>query len=660
MAGNQDKYEYPYLGDKRLDLSPEGKHTQIIINELRKRVTASDSKVFQNVDKYREQDRVMTAFMPESALDRNIKNNDERKQLTFVAPMTFAMRETFQTTFLNTFWQSDVGHMYKGIGGPNARVTGALYERCVGRQSSQFQEALHFDTLIGDAITYNRARAMIRWKKERGVEVIKEKLGDLLAMALRLKGHSVNKGKIVDYIDRKILFEGNEITPISIYNTIIDPRCSVSDQKNAEYGGYRWTGNVYQFLDWEEDPSERLFNCEYLKEQTESSDQKCDDWWTGPADQRGGDGRASRDSYQTDGLTLLTVVCRMIPKKWFGEGFPDKPMMMQFTLASGEVVIQAHVLDHWHGDFPWKDLALNDPQLVLGTSHLMTTYAYQQYMSWMMKIKAQFALTNANGKYLVNNDKVNINDFKRTDIGGIIRLKAAAYADDDVRKYIHQLTFPDVTQNYFNDMSQVEQFARNGNGINDAVMGKFQGGDRVTATEVNNAKNQGFSRLWRLARLCDIMFMKPVGFQMAHNTRQWMTEPMFVNLTGERYTQELRRQYNVPRGDAQIMVGPEAFDGLFDVEMRTALNPSTEDTASMVEFLKPMMAAQGVVAQIQQRYDIPNVFASFLEQRGMPMEDFEIQVVPDEVAMAQQQAGNLVPVPGGGQSPVPAQPFMQQ
>jgi hypothetical protein len=136
-----------------------------------------------------------------------------------------------------------------------------------------------------------------------------------------------------------------------------------------------------------------------------------------------------------------------------------------------------------------------------------------------------------------------------------------------------------------------------------------------------------------------------------------MAEPVFVSLSGERYEKELRQQYGVPYGDGQIKVGPAAFNALFEMEMRTALAPSDDDAAGMGEFLKPMMAAPGVIQQIQARYDVANVFAAYLEKRGMAMEDFEIKVVPDEQAMTQQDAGNIVPI--NQPSPVPAAPFGQ-
>lgn len=666
MTGDRN-YEYPWVGDRQLDLSPKSAHTTAIIKELRQRVEWSDNALAPNMGKNREMDRILTAYMPEDAYDRAVKSKDPRKQLTFVVPMTFAMKETFQTVFNDTFSRGEAIHLYRGFGGPESRVVGALYERCVARQSNWFRQRLHMDTLFGDSVTYGRGRAIVRWRKHKGMEPIQEEASQILAMYLRAKGHDVSAGQLLTYLQRKTLFEGNEITPISIYNAIIDPRSNVNNAMDAEYGGWRWPGNLYQLLRWEQDPEERFFNGKYLIDSTEGQSAGQGEWWGGFPDARGGEGRSSDtskyDDTKPDSLNFVTMCCEFIPRRWFGEGFPEEPVRMQFTVAPGDVIVQGHILDHWHGMFPWVDVAPNDGQLSTPTSHLMSTYAFQQFGSWLMKSRAQAVLTLLNGKIIVNNDKVNIQDFMRTDVGGIVRLKAGAYGDDDIRKYVHQLSFTDPTMGHLMDMGAVDQIARNGNGINDAVMGQIRSSsDRVTATEVNNAKNQGFNRLARLALIVDEQMMKPLGFQMAHNTRQWMSEDVFVPIVGERYEAELRRQYGVDSGHGEIRVGRNAFNALFEVEPRTALRPGLDDVAAMTELMKPLLAIDGVPQEIQADYRISDVFANLMQKLGLQnISDFRklnIKVVSDEQAIEQAQAGNLVGVPGGGASPIPAVPFM--
>lgn len=665
--------QYPMVGEKRLDLRPGSEHTLAIVRELRKRVEWSDSALAPSMPRNREMDRILTGYMPEDAYDRAVKSKDPRKQLTFVVPMTFAMRETFQTVYGDTFCRGDAIHLYRGFGAPESRVVGALYERAVARQSNWFRERLSLDTLLGDAVTYGRSRGVIRWRKHKGVEVEQAKMEDLLAMIVRANGAKVSDGQIVDYVRRRTLFEGNEVQPISIYNQIIDPRSSVNQSNDAEYGGWRWGANLYQILRWETDPEERFFNADFVADRNAGDSNTPNEWWGGFSDARGGEGRSSDtaqyDDSKPDSVRLVTVGCELIPRRWFGEGFPDTPVRMQFTIAPGDVIVQGHMLDHWHGMWSFVDCAPNDGHLTVPTSHLQTTYAFQQFASWLMKSRAQAVLTLLNGKVIVNNDKLNISDFKRTDVGGIVRLKAGAYADTDISKLVHQLTFQDPTANHFGDMAQIDQIARMGNGINDAVMGQIRSSsDRVTATEVNNAKNQGFNRLARLALIIDEQMMRPMGFQFAHNTRQWMSEDVFVPLVGERYEAELRRQYGVEAGHAEIRVGRDAFSALFECEPRTALRPGLDDVSAMTELLKPMLAIDGVPQQISSDYRISDVFANVMQKMGLEnISDFrnmKIQVLPDEQVMQQADAGNLVGGPGigmpsgGGASPIPALPFM--
>lgn len=654
------EYDYGWLGDKRLDLSPGSPHSAVIVKELRKYVELSDNALYPNMGKYREMDRILTAHMPEDAYDRAVKGKDPRKQLTFVVPTTFAMKEMFQTVFTDTFCRGEAIHLYRGFGGPESRVMGALYERCAARQSAYFRERLFLDSAFGDAVTYSRARAVVRWRKHQRKDLVNEELSDLYAFALRKMGHNAAAKQVLSTIGMVTQFEGNEIKPISIYNQIIDPRCGVNNALDAEFGGWRWPSDVKQILRWEGDPEERFFNGRHL---TERNNERTPDWWGKQPDARGGDGRSSddinSDENNTDSLQLVTVCVDFIPHKWFGEGFPDEPVKWQFTVAPGDVIVQAHELDHWHGMFPWADCAPNDGHLAVPTSHLMTTYAFQQFGSWLMKSRAHAVLTLLNGKLIVNNDKVNIQDFQRTDIGGIVRLKASAYGDEDISKLVHQLTFDDPTLNHIDDFNAMDQIARNGNGINDAVMGQIRSSsDRVTATEVNNAKSQSLNRLARLALVIDEQFMRPLGMQIAHNTRQWMSEDVFVPLVGERYEAELRRQYGVERGHGEVRVGPGALNAMFEVESRTALRPGVDDVSAMTELLKPIMALEGIPQQIASDYRVSDIFANLIQKLGLEnISDFRrlnIEVMPDEQYLQQVQQGNLV----GGASPIPATPFM--
>lgn len=654
MTGRHEdnKGRYP----EGLDLTPGSEHSAVICAKVKERVGWSDEARSGSIPRWHEMDRVLTAYMPADAYDQAAVKRDPRKQLTFVVPMTFAMRETFQTVFVDTFCREDAIHLIKGVGSPDARVYGALYERALARQSDWFKERLHMDTVVGDAVTYGRGHAVLRWKKLRGPAPVTEEVDELLALALLGHGHRRRVGEMVTMLQQdRILREGTEMVPVSPYDAVSDPRVGVNNLDDSEFVGWRWGAGLNLLLRWERDPEERFFNGTYLREQRGPDSGYGDEFdWIG-RDQRGGDGKSSRDTESAPGqLDLLTMCVDFIPADWFGEGHPDEPQKWQFTIAPDGVVVQAFKLDHWHGQFPRRDLALNDGHLAAQVSHLQTTYAFQKFSSWLMKSRAEAVLTLLNGKVFVDNSKVEIRDMLKSGVGGVVRVNGTNYGDFDVRKAVHQFDFRDPTVNHMQNIAEIDQIARNGIGVGDMVQGRMDAlPDRPTKSGLNTAFTQMAGRLARLCLIADEQFMRDVGWQMAFNTQQWMGREVFVPIAGGRYEQELRRRFGVPSGDADIAISPGALNIAFEIESRTALRPGVNDQAAMAELVKTVLAGPGVLERFSAEYRVTDLIAQAFAEAGIKnMEDFragpgmDAQVMQDEDVLAQAEAGNLVPVGG--------------
>ena len=641
-----------------LDLTPGSEHSSIIVDKVKERAGWSDEERSKSIPKWQEMDRVLTGYMPADAYDKKAVARDPRKQLTFVVPMTFAMRETFQTVFMDTFCREDAIHLMKGVGSPDARVYGALYERAIARQSDWFKERLHLDTVTGDAVTYGRGHAVLRWKKLRGPAPVTEEIDELTALALLGHGQRRKVGEFVTMLQQdRILREGTEMVPISPYDAINDPRVGVNRLDDSEFLGWRWSANLYQILRWERDPEERFFNGTHLREMRGVDGGHGSEFdWIG-RDARGGDGETSekRDSVP-NAVDLLTMCVDFIPADWFGEGHADEPQKWQFTIAPEGIVVQAFKLDHWHGQFPRRDLALNDGHLASQVSHLQTTYAFQKFSSWLLKSRAEAVLTLLNGKVFVDNSKVDIKSVMRPGVGGVVGVNGTAYGEFDIRKAIHQLDFKDPTLNHMANIAELDQIARNGIGVGDMVQGRMdQLPDRPTKSGLNTAFTQMAGRLARLCVIMDEQFLREVGWQMAYNTQQWMGQEVFVPITGGRYEQELRRRFGVPSGDADIAVSPEALNICFEIESRTALRPGLNDQSAMAELVKTVLAGPGVIEQFTSEYRVSDLIAQAFTEAGIKnMEDYRaapgmgIETMADEQVIAQADAGNLVPVGQGG------------
>lgn len=633
-------YEYPGLPN----LKPGSEPSKKICEEIQNRIEASRSHTDPLVDRHQEMDRIVTAYMPESDYDNAVKSKDSRKQLTFVVPMTFAMREMFLTYLTQVFLMGDSIHKYKGVGNTEARIAGAMLERVVARQASWFNHRLHWNTTWSDSLMYGRGRAVINWSKRKGFSARQEKVEELVSMALNTMGVDVSAGDKVRYVEEITVAEGCELQPIDWYQCIFDPSVSPNDTQKAEYGGWFWATNGMDILRREKDPEEKFFNGRYAYEYAKGGYGRSI-YWSANDERLNG---STEHQYGSDmnvsrRLDIATMVVDIIPEEWFGSGYSDSPEKWKFSVAGDEIVVQAHRMNHRHGQFPWIDIAPNDGFRLSPIGHLGVTYAYQQFASWLMKSRAEEVITTMLGMLFVDNSRIDIDYIQNAEQGQIIPVRNAAYGEGGIERFVHQLQINPVTTNHLNDIANIEAAARFGNGTDSLRMDDMP--ERPTAAGVNAVTGGQFSRLSRLAFLIDEQGMRPAAFQMAMNTQQWMGEEVYVPIIGS-YEQELRKLFEAKEPGAQVKATPWDVDTPFEVESYSGARPGADDTTALSEMVKTMMAVDGIPQQIAADYRVSSVFADVMRKLGIEnIDDYRIEVMPDEQVVAQQQAGTLVGAP---------------
>jgi hypothetical protein len=143
-----------------------------------------------------------------------------------------------------------------------------------------------------------------------------------------------------------------------------------------------------------------------------------------------------------------------------------------------------------------------------------------------------------------------------------------------------------------------------------------------------------------MARVIAMQAMQDIGYMFASNTKQLMSQELYVSTTG-RWQQTLMKEYNQQIRNDRMKVSP--FDLLvdYDVMVRDGSVPGnnySEVWTKMFELIasEPHLAA---------KFDIIKVFEHIARNNGAKnVEEFEIKTQPDEQVMQQVQAGNMVPV----------------
>jgi len=395
----EEEYDYDYpMG---LDLHPESELSKQIVNEVLNRAEVAQEELNKLKDEWKEMDRTMNAYMPASAWDEGVQEVDSRRPTTIVVPMSFAMREVFQTSMRNALTAGDLIHLYRGTGGPESKIAGAKLELLVGKHSLWFKERLKLDMAFGDAFTYGRGLVALNWAKHLGQKPVVEEVSDLMSFALREQGQNVPPGTILRYLEDRILFEGTELQNIDMYQTFIDPSVTPNELQKAEFIGWLYRTNSMSLMRREEDPEENLFNGKAVYHLTKKGEGLSAYWNRDDGRGRDGDsqdlGFADPAAQYSNAVDVIRLCIEIIPEEW-GLGDNKKPEKWVFEVAGDDVLIQAMPLPNKHNMFPVAMFAPNaDAHTVGPGSHLMATASIQKFMNWLLKSRADAVNTILTG-----------------------------------------------------------------------------------------------------------------------------------------------------------------------------------------------------------------------------------------------------------------------
>jgi hypothetical protein len=209
----------------------------------------------------------------------------------------------------------------------------------------------------------------------------------------------------------------------------------------------------------------------------------------------------------------------------------------------------------------------------------------------------------------------------------------------------------DVTRNNIGDASLIMKYMQQIFGTDNPMMGSLREGgpDRLTKAEFQGTAMGAVSRLERVAKVIGLQCLQDVGYMFAHHTQQLMTEDVWVKSTGEWTEQMLADVGGADQG--RIKVSPWDILIDYDLLVRDGSVPGGNFSGVWSQLFKTIMSSP----EMAQRFDTMRLFKYIARNMGAKnVEDFELkqqpispvqaQVVPDEVAAAQAQAGNIVPI----------------
>lgn len=633
--------DYGYKYPKGLNLKPGSDLHKKIIQEVMTRAIESDQVMADRHKRMRHIDATMTAYIKLDDEEKTVKADDERKPVSIVVPVSFAVRDVLKTYVLQAFTNERPIFTYEGVG-PEDILGAAMLETLIDNHCAKTKVPLNLNYQFIDAITYGFGFTAPYWdvRPTTRPKMIEEPVfsdldGSLLTTTKK-------RGKEV------VNWEGNALENIDPYMVLPDPNVPLDQPQRGEYFGWVSPENQKSLARKESTEPREWFNCKYLKHIAGNT-------YLSFGQQRGGGRDCDRSPWEqrqtpsasTRPVDLVNMYIDLIPKEWELSD-SDEPEKWLFTVAGDSIVVRAKPLGLYHGMFPVTCCAPeSDGYSSAPTSRLSLVEGLQTAINFAFNSRIKNQRKSLNDMWVVDGSRINMNDVLQMSAGKIMRLRRAAHGMD-VRNSIFQFPVADVTAN---NMQQVEFIS----GLLERIVGapeilqgeRRQTSERVSATEARDTRGAALTRLETMVKIISWQSMHDTAYMFASHTQQFMKEDVYIQSIG-RNEDVFRDAYQIGPGRLnRIPVSPENLYIDYDVTVGDA---SVTKRENMQTYLQILDISSRNPETLQQ------VFVPFLkiiaqrlgikDMRQFLNRPVNMQVVPDQQAMAMARNGNALPIGG--------------
>ena len=623
-------YNYP----DGLDLKPGSEFHNRLKSKILTRARESRNEMAKRFSSWKEQDRVLTTYIPLKDKEKALKEKDTAKPVSIIFPYTYAMLEALLTYLSMAFFQDPI-FQYEGTEGDD--IKGAmLLELVIRLHCIKTKVPLAVHTVLRNALVYGIGPGATGWERRSGRRPIKSSII-----------YSGSAGETSDtrvtWID-DLLFEGNRLDPIDPYMWLPDPSVASHDVQSGEFVGWIVRDNLMNMLSEEASAGGRIFNVKYLKKiknkksslSTEQSDRYLK--YSG-----GGDPRQATPA-STNHVDTIYMYVNLIPKEW-KLGTSEYPEKWLFGLSSDEVITEASRTEHAHNLYP---VAVASPEFdgfsPTPIGRLEILYGLQHTLDWLFNSHVANVRKAINDMFIVDPYLININDLKDPEPGKLVRLRRPAWGRG-VDKVVQQLAVADITKGNIADSAYITHWMDRIAGADPSMQGALRmgGPERLTKGEFQGTRGSAVSRLQRVAMIVGMQFMQDIGYMFAVHTQQYMEKSTYVKLVGR--NQDKFEEIFGPSERAPVTPYDLAID--YDVITRDGSIPGGNFSEVWIELFKII----STTPELMQQFDTFRIFSYIANELGAKnLEDFrrsanrvQPTVMGNEEVVRGVDQGNLVP-----------------
>lgn len=610
-----------------------------ILDGVRDRVKFSKEKYQNRHDKWRKAEEAALAYMPEREVDaaRRLKREAGKPQYTtIVLPYSYGVLMASHTYWTTVFMARAPMLQYSGRHGETEQQIQAL-EALIDYQVQVGGMLVPLYIWLLDVGKYGEGIIGTFWEEEESVisEIIEEEEKFLGVISTgKMKKRKVSR-RVPGYV-------GNKLYNIRPFDFLPDPRVPLARFQEGEF-----CGNYFE-LGWNTILRRRDAGF-YIKDNVDKLRKDGGTRFLGareegspqlelPATDTIFDEMVSRKT--ADIVKGYEEHIELIPSAW-GLGKSDTPEKWVFTVTSDfMIVLGAQPLGAFHNNFPFSIIELEPEGYAIanrGISEIVKPV--EDTMNWLINTHFYNVRKTLNNQFIVDPSRIVMKDVLDPWPGGTIRAKPAAYGTD-LRNAITQFPVVDVTRGHLADLQVMIEIGQRATGVNDQIMGLLAGqGGRKTATEVRTSSTFGINRLKTTSEYFSAMGWTPMSQMLVQNSQQYYDMNRKFRLVGDLAQMA---------GEKFVEVDPAAIQGFYDFVAVDGTLPA--DRFAQANLWRELFAQLRNFPELMQQYDIGKIFAWVAQLAGLKnINQFKIQLEPDESVARAAEAGNVVPIGGGRQ-----------
>lgn len=616
-------FRIPYTSE----LHPE------ILAAIQKRVNLSRDSMSKYYTKWTEIENRFLAYLPESETTRikkQLRKEGKPQYATMQIPYSYAMMMSAHTYLTTVFLSRSPIFQFAGRHGePEQKVRSIEAVMDYQRQVGEMMVPLYI--WLYDAKKYGLGVIGQYWDDQIiRVSTIEEQEPSGFGSLFGGKRQKVRKTQEIQG------YNGNRLYNVKPQDFFPDPRVPLWRLQDGEFCGRLVDVSWNTILNGA--AQGLYFNLDELRKHRASNRSS------------GGDpGSAQMNLPQQDladmkdmgNVKLMEMYVELVPSEWRlgGSKYPEKWV---FVVANDAVIIAAQPYDAMHGKFPFFTM---EPEMngysFINRSPLAVIEDLQYVMDWLINSHFYNVRKSLNDQFVVDPSRVEMVDVEDTGPGNLWRLTPAAYGTDP-RLAVHQMVTNDVTRQNIGDAKMMHELMQLVTGVNSDLQGQSKPSSRRSAQEVRTTSTFGVGRMKTEAEFLAAQGFAPMASVLLQQTQQNYSSEQVFRLAGPRLAGK----------NPFVNVTPETIAGMFDFIPIDGTMPV--DKLALANTWKELLGYASKIPEVATKYDLGRMLEYTMDLGGAKnVDQFRIEVVPDEQMDQEVAKGNSIPMNPGTSETIP-------